>query len=78
MQQIFFLTTSIIIFCYIIYLAVSAISKGSKAKSELIEESSGDKENNLSNELFQLNELFKSGALNKEEFEKAKKKLLDN
>ena len=33
---------------------------------------------NLSNELNQLNELLKSGALTKEEFEKAKKKILDN
>ena len=32
----------------------------------------------LSSELSKLNNLHKSGALNKEEFEKAKKKILDN
>ena len=33
--------------------------------------------NNLSDELVKLNELYKTGALTEEEFEKAKKKLLD-
>jgi len=33
---------------------------------------------NLSKELNNLNELLKSGVLTKEEFEKAKKKILDN
>ena len=37
-----------------------------------------NKEQNLSSELEKLNELLKSGALTKEEFEKAKKKILDN
>ena len=32
----------------------------------------------LSNRIYKLNELYKSGALNQEEFEKAKKKILDN
>ncbi len=32
----------------------------------------------LSSELTKLNELYKSGVLNQEEFEKAKKKLLDS
>ncbi|MEC7707367.1 MAG: SHOCT domain-containing protein [Thermoproteota archaeon] len=32
----------------------------------------------LSSELDKLNELYKSGALSKEEFEKAKAKLLEN
>ena len=33
---------------------------------------------NLTEELNKLNELLKSGALTQEEFEKAKKKILDN
>ena len=33
---------------------------------------------NLSDEITKLNELLKSGALTQEEFEKAKKKILDN
>ena len=35
-------------------------------------------ENNLSNEIEKLNQLLKDGVLTQEEFEKAKKKLLDN
>ena len=38
---------------------------------------SSDKEQ-LSNELSKLNELLQSGVLTQEEFEKAKKKILDN
>ena len=37
-----------------------------------------DNISNLSNELLKLNELLESGVLTKEEFDKAKKKLLDN
>ena len=61
---------------------------GFKAKSELkkdeLEEDFTNEDNNvsqtdqLSKELEKLNELYKSGALNQEEFEKAKKKILDN
>ena len=44
------------------------------------DENENNLENNtaLSSEIEKLNELFKSGALNKEEFEKAKAKLLEN
>ena len=37
-----------------------------------------NKPKNLTEELNKLNELLKSGALTQEEFEKAKKKILDN
>ena len=37
-----------------------------------------NKPENLTEELNKLNELLKSGALTQEEFEKAKKKILDN
>ena len=41
-------------------------------------ESSSDIKKNLSDELDKLNNLLKDGVLTQEEFEKAKKKLLDN
>ena len=37
-----------------------------------------DVDPNLSSELIKLNELLKSGVLTQEEFDKAKKKILDN
>ena len=77
MQQIFFLTTSILIFLFIIYLAVSAIIKGSKAKNEL-RDNLDHNNSSLIDELAKLNELHKSGGLSDEEFEKAKKKLIEN
>ena len=69
------------------YLGVSAILTGFKAKNERALEETRNIENendqlkvgdeNLSDELVKLNELYKTGALTEEEFEKAKKKLLD-
>ena len=41
-------------------------------------ENSSDVKKNLSDELNKLNDLLKDGVLTQEEFEKAKKKLLDN
>ena len=41
-------------------------------------ENSSEVKNNLSEELDKLNNLLKEGVLTQEEFEKAKKKLLDN
>ena len=60
--------------------------KGFKAKVENRPEKPEEKQttdqqpnsDNLSNEITKLNELLQSGVLTKEEFEKAKKKLLDN
>ena len=61
--------------------------KGSEAKSALKEEvnltndeneNSLDNKKNLSEEIDKLNNLLKDGVLTQEEFEKAKKKLLDN
>ena len=43
-----------------------------------LEENSQNNSKNLSKELNNLNELLKSGVLTKDEFEKAKKKILDN
>jgi multidrug resistance efflux pump len=72
----------------VLYLGSRAIMTGFSAKStnkpnleidtnEEIENSLNDTKN-LTSELNKLNELLKSGALTQEEFEKAKKKILDN
>ena len=87
MEKIIFFGLVIAIFAFVLYLGVSAIMKGSEAKSALKEEAnlknvenenSLDNKKNLSEELEKLNNLLKDGVLTQEEFEKAKKKLLDN
>ena len=87
MEKIIFFGLVIPILGFVLYLGVSAIMKGSQAKSALKEEanlkndefeSSLDNKKNLSEEIDKLNNLLKDGVLTQEEFEKAKKKLLDN
>ena len=87
MEKIIFFGLVISIFAFVLYLGVSAIMKGSQAKSALKEEANLkndefentlDNKKNLSEEIDKLNNLLKDGALTQEEFEKAKKKLLDN
>ena len=87
MEKIIFFGLVIPIFAFVLYLGISAIMKGSEAKSALKEEAnlkndenenSLDNKKNLSEELDKLNNLLKDGVLTQEEFEKAKKKLLDN
>ena len=87
MEKIIFFGLVIPIFAFVLYLGVSAIMKGSEAKSALKEEAnlkndeneeSLDNKKNLSEEIDKLNNLLKDGVLTQEEFEKAKKKLLDN
>ena len=87
MEKIIFFGLVIPIFAFVLYLGVSAIMKGSEAKSALKEEAnlkndenenSLDIKKNLSEEIDKLNNLLKDGVLTQEEFEKAKKKLLDN
>ena len=87
MEKIIFFSLVIPIFAFVLYLGVSAIMKGSEAKSALKEEpnlqndeneNSIDNKKNLSEEIDKLNTLLKDGVLTQEEFEKAKKKLLDN
>ena len=84
MEKIIFLSLALPVLVFILYLGVSAILTGFKAKNEkaLEETRNIEKENdqlkvgddNLSDKLLKLNELFQSGALTKEEFEKAKKR----
>ena len=87
MEKIIFFGLVIPIFAFVLYLGVSAIMKGSQAKSALKEEvnlkndefeNTLDNKKNLSEEIDKLNNLLKDGVLTQEEFEKAKKKLLDN
>ena len=87
MEKIIFFGLVIPIFAFVLYLGGNAIMKGMSAKNankenENLEnneiENSFDTKKNLSEELEKLNELLKSGALTQEEFEIAKKKILDN
>ena len=87
MEKIIFFGLVIPIFGFVLYLGVNAIMKGTEAKNVLKEqdnlknnenENFSDDKKNLSEELDKLNNLLKDGVLTQEEFEKAKKKLLDN
>ena len=87
MEKIIFLSLALPVLGFMLYIGVSARLTGVKAKNERALEETRNIENendqlkvgdeNLSDELVKLNELYKTGALTKEEFEKAKKKLLD-
>ena len=87
MEKIIFFSLVIPIFGFVLYLGVTAIMKGFSAKSanrseENLEDQNFDNlpndENKLSDEIEKLNKLLNDGVLTQEEFEKAKKKLLDN
>ena len=87
MEKIIFFGLVIPIFAFVLYLGANAIMKGMSAKNANKEnenldnneiENSSDSKKNLSEELEKLNNLLKDGVLTQEEFEKAKKKLLDN
>ena len=87
MEKIIFFGLVIPIFAFVLYLGGNAIMKGIKAKNANKEnenlENNGnenftEKNKNLSEELDKLNNLLKDGVLTQEEFEKAKKKILDN
>ena len=88
METIIFFGLVIPIFLFVLYLGGRAIMTGFSAKSSNksdaeIETNENidnipNKPENLTEELNKLNELLKSGALTQEEFEKAKKKILDN
>ena len=87
MEKIIFFGLVIPIFAFVLYLGVNAIMKGTEAKNALKEqnnlkneenESFFDNKKNLSEEIDKLNNLLKDGILTQDEFEKAKKKLLDN
>tara|TARA_B100001027_G_scaffold189371_1_gene142835 strand:- start:60 stop:305 length:246 start_codon:yes stop_codon:yes gene_type:complete len=69
------------ILLFVLYLAVKAITRGVEAKSDLKQEK--DDEINLSNygitdEITKLQKMYESGTLTKDEFTKAKQKILDD
>ena len=87
MEKIIFFSLVLPIFGFVLYLGVNAIMKGVSAKNANKEnddsgeneiENSSEDNKNLSEELDKLNNLLKDGVLTQEEFEKAKKKLLDS
>ena len=86
MEKIIFFALIIPIIGFVLYLGATAIMNGFSAKEANRSEKDEDISNNdfspdkeqLSNELSKLNELLQSGVLTQEEFEKAKKKILDN
>tara|TARA_Y100000996_G_scaffold117096_1_gene87165 strand:+ start:203 stop:472 length:270 start_codon:yes stop_codon:yes gene_type:complete len=89
MEKIIFFGLVIPILAFVLYLGGTAIMNGFSAKSanksidkeeEDVSEikDSDTSSNQLSNELNELNKLLKDGVLTQEEFEKAKKKILEN
>ena len=91
MEKIIFFGLALPILGFVFYLGGSAIMKGFKAKVEFAPKKNNDEQvenenfdninsnnNNLSSELARLNNLLKDGVLTQEEFDKAKKKILDN
>ena len=86
MEKIIFFALALPILGFVFYLGGTAIMKGFKAKVDNVPQEPEESDtidtysNNdqLSNEITKLNELRQSGVLTQEEFEKAKKKLLDN
>ena len=86
MEKIIFFGLAIPILGFVFYLGGTAIMKGFKAKVENRPEKPEEEQikdqqpngDNLSDEITKLNELLQSGVLTQEEFEKAKKKLLND
>tara|TARA_Y100000591_G_C21709780_1_gene632831 strand:+ start:286 stop:552 length:267 start_codon:yes stop_codon:yes gene_type:complete len=88
MEKIIFFSLVIPIFAYVLYLGGTAIMNGFKSKEaskvekeetkDEIEPLNSDQNFNLSDELSKLNDLKDKGIISEEEFNKAKKKLLDN
>ena len=87
MEKIIFFGLVIPILGFVLYLGATAIMNGFSAKSENKKNESIDdekiqefsnNENNISDEIEKLNKLLKDGVLTQDEFEKAKRKILDN
>ena len=88
MEKLIFLILAVPILIFVFYLGGSAIMTGFKAKVDNAPNKDNETQSdslinnlevnsNLSSEITKLNELLKSGVLTQEEFDKAKKKLLD-
>ena len=87
MEKIIFFGLVIPILAFVLYLGGTAIMTGFEAKREnrsnesledQDQENSLSDNNKLTDELDKLNQLLKDGVLTEEEFEKAKKKILED
>tara|TARA_B100000683_G_C12006341_1_gene356023 strand:- start:212 stop:469 length:258 start_codon:yes stop_codon:yes gene_type:complete len=85
METIIFFCLVIPILVFVLYLGGNAIMKGMSAKNTNKENQKNeenidslDDEPKISDEIEKLNKLLKDGILTQEEFDKAKKKILDN
>ena len=88
MEKIIFFGLAVPILGFVFYLGGSAIMKGFKAKVEFApkkiqdeesDQSQSELETNTTNKIIILvQSLLKDGVLTQEEFDKAKKKILDN
>ena len=86
MEKIIFFCLVIPIIGFVLYLGATAIMKGFSAKEtnrsekeeDIIATGSTSEIDQLSNEITKLNKLRQSGVLTEEEFEKAKKRLLND
>jgi hypothetical protein len=86
MEKIIFFTLALPILGFVFYLGGTAIMKGFKAKvdnrpDDLDKNEASEavkSENDLSSEIKKLNELYQNGVLTKDEFDKAKNKLLNS
>ena len=86
MEKIIFFGLAIPIIGFVLYLGATAIMKGFSAKEnnrsekeeDIMASGSSSEMDQLSNEISKLNELRQSGVLTEEEFEKAKKRLLND
>ena len=88
MEKVIFFGLVIPILAYVLYLGGMAIMNGFRSKEEnRVEKEESEKEINsensdqgvnLSEELNKLNDLKEKGVISQEEFDKAKKKILDN
>ena len=78
MQAIIFITLSVLILGFVLFLGVSAIQKGLKSKNnnDSIQKRSEEINISISDELIKLNKLFESGAISEEDYQKAKEKIL--
>ena len=70
-------TVVAIILVFVIYIAIKAVNQGVEAKNKPEEENLNFEDNvdkqNIADSLLKLNDLYKSGAISKEKFLKAKK-----
>ena len=88
MEKIIFFGLVIPIFAYVLYLGGMAVMNGFKSKEanrvekedseNEINSTNSDQGVNLSEELNKLNDLKEKGVISQEEFDRAKKKILDN